>query len=116
MSGIVSFKKYFTFENIDDITILDYGYFRDDVYYTIKTLQNLCLLRSYCKCVCGGFLNMSTRNGSVFEFSKLPLWKFFFFCIVQHPTITYETIRVHLDIASVATIFEWKSFDRDLMT
>ena len=133
-----SFKKLFTLEDIDDITIFDFAYFREDNAYTIKVLQNLGLLQSFMKCSCGAVMKISTRNdtgdgyqfrctdcqkrcsvrkNSIFELSKLPLWKSFLFMVyvIQNPTATYETLQFYFKIESYATIFEWKSIIYDLM-
>ena len=131
-------KILYTLENIDEITSLDYGYFRDDLDYSIKTLQNLGLLTSYQKCFCGDQMFLvkrksaddgyqykcqlcnkrkSIRVGTIFEFSRLPLWKIFIFIvtIIQHPNMTYEEIRKHVQIASNSTIKEWKDIVTDFM-
>lgn len=133
------FKKLYTFEDIDNISILDYGYFRDDLEYTIKILQNVGLLRSFVKCICSDDMYImprrdikdgyqyrcntcgkksSIRKNSIFEMSKLPLWKIFLgiVVIVQHPNMTYDTIRDHLNISSNLAISELKTIVRDFMT
>ena len=134
-----SYKKIFTLEDIDSITMLEYGYFRDDLEYTIKVMQNIGLLLSFHKCECGSNMYMmarkdvkdgyqyrcnmcskrcSIRKGTIFEMSKLPLWKIFIgiVAIIQHPNMTYETLRQHLNISSNSTILELKSIVRDFMT
>lgn len=131
-------KKLYTLEDIDEITILDYGYFRDDIDNTIKTMQNLGLITSYFKCFCGGQMYLIKRNntvdgytfkcqlcnkkksirkGTIFELSRLPLWKIFIFIvtIIQHPRITYDEITKHVQISSNSTINDWKNIITDFM-
>ena len=132
-----NFRNIFTLENIDNISILDYGYFREDNQYTIQVLLNIGLLNNYRVC-CGERMNLCVRNdtsdgfnfkcykcnkrislrdGSIFAMSKLPLWKGFLLIVsfIQHPSFTYDDIQKHFGISCRTTISEWKCIIRDLM-
>ena len=120
------FKKTFTFEDIDEISFLDYGHFREDQAYCIKIVQSLGLLTTYCKCSCGGNLAIklrhdtndgyqnkcivckkrtSIRNGTIFEWSKLPLCKSLLYrvCTVKEPMLTYESSKRNIQISFSTT-------------
>ena len=132
-------RRNFDLENIDSINMMDYAFFKADTLYTIKTLQNLGLISSQKKCLCGTMMHpISSKNsqdlyffrcpdcktkqnlrvGSIFEHSNLPLWKLFIFFVVkiQFSKITYEEIQNHIQILSSKTIADWTELLRSIIT
>ena len=132
-------KRVFDLETIDSIDFLDYGYFRDDIDYTIKNFQNLGLIPTTRICSCGIHMSLisykalsdnyvfrcpkcriksSLRLGTIFENSKLPLWKIFLFFVatIQFRQITYEQIQNYLHIASPNSIADLKELMRSIVT
>ena len=94
----------FTLENIDDITMFDHAYFREDHHYTIKILQSIGLLHEYRKCACGEIMYLYKRKdtGDGVQFKC-------YNCSERYDLLC------ELDIGSFTSISEWKTIIRYFM-